>query len=175
MKNLSAAVAGLVPALLMWSSGAIDLFLLPFLASSLGAVALCLLTYWLLDRWHHGGVLVLLILGIPALCYVYVALRQPIFLPLFWGAALLALLTSLVGAMIGDTWSWRGIGKNLAFFAAVAFVIIAVGSQFGVICAEGGMMAAGAFGVTRLCQIDLLSWLARLPGWVYRGLKKLWL
>lgn len=174
MKDLSAGIMGMAPAFLLWGLGAIDQFKAIYFFSGLAAVILCLLVYHLLDRWHHGGLLVLLTLGIPLMCYVFVAVRHAIFLPLFLGAAVLALMTALVGSMIGDTWSWQGIGINLAFLCTSAFIIVAIGSRLGIVYAEAGLMAAGAFGITRLCQMDLLSWLALFPGWIYRGLEKLW-
>lgn len=174
LKDLSAGVMGMVPAFILWRLGAIDQFTAIYFFSGLAAVILSLLVYHLLERWHHGGLLVLLTLGIPLMCYVFVAVRHAIFLPLFGGAAVLALMTALVGSIIGDTWSWQGIGINLAFLCTTAFLIVAIGGRLGIIYAEAGLMAAGAFGITRLCQMDLLSWLAFLPRWIYRGLEKLW-
>ncbi len=174
LKDLSAAIMGLVPAFLLWQLGAIDQYTSVYFFGGLAAIVLCLLIYHLLNKWHHGGLLVLLTIGIPLMCYVFVAVRHAIFLPLLLGTALLAVMTALVGSLIGDNWSWQGIGINLAFLFTVCFFIIVIGGRFGVICAEAGLMAAGAFGITRICQMDLLSWLALFPRWIYQGLEKLW-
>lgn len=173
MKNLSAALMGFVPALLLWRLGAIARFIGPYFTGSFAAVLLCLLIYSILSRWHHGGVLVLLALGIPFLSHVYVAALYPLLLPLFFGVGVLILLTALVGSMLGDVWTWQGVGTNLAFLITVAFLIVALGGRLDILKAEAGLLAAGAFAITRLCQIDLLSWLALLPGWIYRGLEKI--
>ncbi|HOC06570.1 MAG: hypothetical protein ACOX21_06120 [Bacillota bacterium] len=174
MKDLSAGIVALVPAFILWRLGAItdDAYL--YFISGAGAVVLCLLVYYLLAKWHHGGVLVFLTLGIPPMGYIFVAVRYPVFIPLFLVAAVIVLLTALTGAMISDTWSWEGIGINLAFMTTVTFVIIAFGFSLGVVWVESALMATGAFAITRLCEVDLLSWLALFPRRIYQGLENLW-
>ena len=174
MKDISAAIMGLVPAVLLWQLGATNQHTALYFLSGLAAMALSMTIYYLLNKWHHGGMLVLLTLGIPLMCYVYVAVLHPVLAPLFLAGALLAVLAALVGSVIGNNWSWQGVGINLAFLCTSIFLIIIIGSRFGVVCAEAGLLAAVPFGVTRLCQMDFLSWLAPLPGWIYRGLGNLW-
>lgn len=174
MKDISAVIMGLVPAFLLWQLGATDQHTAVYFLSGLAAMALCMIIYYLLTKWHHGGMLVLLTLGIPTMCYVYIAVLHPVLAPLFLAGALLAVFAALVGSVIGNNWSWQGVGINLAFLCTCIFLIIIIGSRFGVVYAEAGLLAAVPFGVTRLCQMDLLSWLAPLPGWIYRGLENLW-
>lgn len=174
MKDLSASIMGLVPAFLLWRLGEISHNTYLYFVSGAAAVVLCLLIYYFLAKWHHGGVLVFLTLGIPPMGYIYVAVRHPVFIPLFLGIAVITLFTALVGAMISDTWSWQGIGTNLAFMTAVTFAIIALGFRLGVIWVEAALMATGSFAITRLCDMDLLSWLALFPRRIYQGLEKLW-
>ncbi len=163
-----------MPAFILWKLGAISQFTSLYFLSGIAAVVLCLVIYYLLAKWHHGGLLVFLTLGIPPMSYIFVAVRYPVFLPLFLGIAILILFTALVGALISETWSWQGIGINLAFLSTATFMVIAIGSSLDVIWVEAGLMATGTFGITRLCEMDLLSWLAHLPGKIYQGLEKLW-
>lgn len=163
-----------MPAFILWKLGAISQFTSQYFLSGIAAIVLCLLCYHLLVKWHHGGLLVFLTLGIPPMSYIFVAVRYPVFLPLFLGIAILILFAALVGAMISETWSWQGIGVNLAFLSTVTFIVISLGTSLGVIWIEAGLMATGAFGITRLCEMNFLSWLTRFPGRIYQGLEKLW-
>lgn len=86
----------------------------------------------------------------------------------------MAILLALVGALIAEDWSWQGVGVNFAFFATTAIIVAAVSGHLGHVITEGALLAVGAFGITRLCQVNLLSWLAKLPGWIYKGLTGLW-
>lgn len=174
LKDLSAGIVGLMPAFILWRLGTINHDVHLYFISGAGAVVLCLVVYYLLAKWHHGGVLVLLTLGIPPMGYIFVAVRYPAFIPLFLVTAVIVLFAALTGAMISDTWSWEGIGTNLAFMTTVTFIIIAFGFSLGVVWAEAALMAAGAFAITRLCEMDLLSWLALFPRRIYQGLEKLW-
>lgn len=174
MKDISAVIIGLIPAFLLWQLGVTNQHTAVYFLSGLAAIALCLVLYYLLNKWRHGGLLVLLTLGIPPMCYVYIAVRHAILTPLFLAGALLAVLAALVGSLIGDNWSWQGVGINLAFFCTSIILIVALGSRFGVVYAEAGLLAAVPFGITRLCHMDLLSWLAFLPRWIYRGMENIW-
>lgn len=174
MKDISAAIMGLVPAFLLWQLGATNQHTAVYFLSGLAAIGLCLIIYYLLNKWHHGGLLVLLTLGIPLMCYVYIAVRHAMLAPLFLAGALLAVLAALAGSLIGNNWSWQGVGINLAFLCTSIFLIVAFGKRFGVLYAEAGLLAAVPFGITRLCQMDFLSWLAALPRWIYRGMEKIW-
>lgn len=165
---------GLFPAFLLCNLGIIDQHKAAYFASALAAVILCLLVHFTLTKWHHGGLLVLLTLGLPPMGYVFVAVRQPVFMPLLGVALVVALTAALVGCLAGGTWSWQGIGINLAFLLSVAMLIISLGSVLGVAYVESGLIAAGAFSITHLCQIDLLSGFSLLPNLIYRGLEKLW-
>lgn len=174
MKSLSAVLAGLCPVFILALTGTIRQNKTSFYIGGIAAIALCLLLYYLLGKWRHGGLLTLLALGVPCLGYVGVAVCHEIFLPLYSWAGALALLASLFGAVIGGNWSWQGIGLNLAFIAATALAIIAAGNVFSIVCIESGLLAAGAFSITRFCEIDILTGLSSIPRWIYRGLEKLW-
>jgi hypothetical protein len=173
MKDLSASLAGLVPALILWRLGAIEQCVPQFFCAGAVTVAASLSVYYILRVWQHPALLTLLGLGIPLMFYVYVAVLRPIFLPLFYGAAGLILLASCTGALVTENWTWTGVGSNIAFFCTVLLLVLAIG-RVELVYTEAGLLAAGAFGITRLCDVDLLSWCVRIPRWVYSGLEKLW-
>lgn len=174
MKDLSAVLAGFVPVLVLWQVTDLETASGFLLFSGLVAVLTCLLIYNLLSFWPHEGLLGLLSLGLPPLFYIYIAVRHEVFLPLFLGAVVLAILLSLVGALIDEDWSWQRIGANFSFLSTTAILVVIVAGQFGHTVVEGALLSVGTFGITRLCNVDLLSWLRRLPGWIYRGLDRLW-
>lgn len=174
MKDLSAVLAGLVPVLIIWRVAGLEEAGGFLFFCGLVAVLTCLLIYNLLNYWPHGGLLALLSLGLFPLFYIFVAVEHSVFVPLFLGTAVLAILLTLVGALIAEDWSWQRIGINFSFFTATAIAVATIASQFGHTVVEGALLAVGTFGITRLCGVDLLSWLGRLPGWIYRGLVKLW-
>src|SRR5690554_4023584 len=157
MKDLSAGLAGFLPALVLWRLGAIEQWVPQFLCAGAATVIICLIIYYSLRAWQHPALLTLLGLGIPLMYYTYVAVERPIFLPLFYGAAGLILLASCVGALVTDNWSWTGVGSNIAFFCTVLLLVLTIG-RIELVYTEAGLLAAGAFGITRLCDVDLLSW-----------------
>ena len=165
---------GMLPAVSLWLIGAIDRDDPVFFSSALIAIILCLSIFYILRRWHHSSVIILLTLGLPLMFYIYVAVVHPIFLPLFYGTTTLVALAGLLGAAVSGNFTWPEIGRNIAFFASVLLIALLVGSRFGLIYVEAGLLAAGAFGITRLCEMDMISWLSRAPKWIARGMEKIW-
>jgi len=166
---------GLVPTLLLWQLGTIIDRAAPiFLLSGLIAVGLCLIVYHILHRWHHGTLLTILSLGLPLMYYIFVAASHPVFLPLFYGVIVLVVLAGVLGALVSGKWSWQGLAINIAFFFSVLLLVIFIGSRFELVYVEAGLLAAGAFGITRLCQMNLVSWMALVPRWIYKGMEKIW-
>lgn len=173
MKDLSAGLAGFLPAIILWRLGVIEHWASEFFYAGAATVAVCLMIYYILRTWHHPALLTMLGLFIPLLYYIYVAVVHPIFLPLFYGAAALILLASSIGALIADNWSWSRVGANISFFCTVLLLVLAIG-RIELVYTEAGLLATGAFGITRLCDVDLISWLGIIPRWVYKGLEKVW-
>jgi hypothetical protein len=165
---------GMLPAVLLWRIGAIDRTAALFFYTAFAAIILCLLIYYILHRWHHAAAITLLTLGFPLLFYIFVAVLHPVFLPLFYGTAGLIVIAGVLGAAVSGNWSWAEIGKNLAFFCTVLLVALCIGSRFDLIYVEAGLLASGAFGITRLCDIDMVSWLSHAPRWIARGMHKVW-
>jgi len=174
VKNLSAALAGLVPAVLLSLLNLIVRDEAKFFLGSLAAIVLCLIIYTALGRWHHPAVLTLLSLACPLLYYVYVAVAQPVFLPLFYGGAILVIATGCLGALVVGKWSWQAIGINIAFLSLVILLIIGIGALLEVAYIEAGLLAAGAFGITRMCEVNLIRLFSRVPRMIYKGMEKIW-
>lgn len=173
MKDLSAGLVGFLPAVLLWQLGVIEQCVPEFFYAAAATVSVCFIIYHLLRNWDHPALLTLLSLGFPLMFYIFVAVVQPIFLPLFYGVAALLLLASCIGAFVAGNWSWSGVGTNIAFFCTVLLMVMAMG-KVNLVYTEAGLLAAGAFGITRLCDVDLLGWCVWLPRWIYRGLEKIW-
>lgn len=174
MKNVSAALFGLFPAVMLWLLGAIDLFLPVYFCGGLAAIGLCLIVYHILHRWHHPGIIAFLTLGTPLMFYVFTAVSHPVFLPLVYGVAFLVGLAGIFGGLVSGNWSWSGVGINIAFLCTVFILIIGLGSLVDIVYIEAGLLAAGGFGITRLCEIDFISWVVRAPRWIHKGMEKIW-
>lgn len=172
MKDVSAGLMGLLPATLLCYFYA--KFSSAYFSGGLVAIGLCFLIFYLLQRWHHPAVLILLTLGFPLMFYIFIAVTEPIFLPLFYGTVLLIVVASCLGALIAGDWSWLGVAKNLALFCSVFLLVIAIGRRVELVYVEAGLLAAGAFGITRLSEMDLVSWVFSVPRWLYKGMHKLW-
>lgn len=157
MKEVSAILIGLVPAVLLCAFGMSEAYVSLFFLCSLTAAILSLLIYSLLQRWHHAAVLTFLALGLPLMFYVFVAAIYPIFLTLFYGAAGLVVLAGCLGALISGTWSWQSIGINIGYMFSVLLAIIGLGQWLDTLFIEAGVLAAAAFAITRLCDIDFVS------------------
>lgn len=157
MKEVSAVLIGLVPAVLLYAFGMADAYAPLFFVCSLAAAIFSLLVYSLLQRWHHAAVLTLLALGLPLMFYVFVAASYPVFLAIFYGAAGLVVLAGCLGALISGTWSWQSIGINIGFMFSVLLAIIGLGLWLDTLFVEAGVLAAAAFAITRLCDIDFVS------------------
>lgn len=173
MKYLTAVIVGLLPALALSKLGVIQNKPLFFYVGLITAIAAGLI-YYVLDRWPNASVLTILTMGGPILFYVYVAVFHPIFLPLFYGSAGLVLLACLLGALISGDWSWVSIGKKLAFFCTILLMVYIIAGRFSLEYIEAGMLAAGAYAVSRLCDLDFLSWMRTIPLWINRGMEKVW-
>lgn len=173
MRDISAVLIGLLPALIFWGLGEAERTAPEFFYAAAAAVAVSLAVYHLLRRWRHPSLLVLLTLGAPLLFYVYVAAEYPEFLFLFYGGCFLVVLAAVLGAVIAGAWSWSEVGGNIAYFCTALLLVIGL-ARGELAYAEAGLLTAGAFGITRLCQVDCFSWIFRAPRWIYRGLEKLW-
>lgn len=174
MKDLSAGLMGILPAFLLWRLGTIEQCASAFFYASILTVFLCLAVFYILRYWHHPAVLTLLALGLPLMFFVYVAVAHPVFLPLFYAVAALMVVTGCVGALVTANWSWQGVAQNIAFLCSVMLLVTAIGSRLELVYIESGLLAAGAFGITRICAVDLTSWLFLVPRWICRGLEKIW-
>lgn len=173
MKDLSAGLAGFLPAIILWRLGVIESCVPEFFYVAAATIAVCLVVYYILLAWHHPALLTLLGLFIPLLYYIYVAVMHPMFLLLLYAAVALILLSSCIGALIADNWTWSRVGSNIAFFSTVLLLVLAMG-RIELIYTEAGLLAAGAYGITRLSDVDLISWMRIIPRGVYRGLEKIW-
>lgn len=158
MKDISAALIGLVPAAMLWCLGISGKFAPLYFFCGLVSIGLCLLIYLLVQRLQDGAALILLALGFPLMFYVFVAASHPIFLPLFYGMAGLVVLTGCLGTLISGNWSWLTVGRNIGFMCSVLLIVVVIGRWLDVLYIEAGILAVGAFGITRICEMDFVSW-----------------
>jgi|SRR5690554_523386 len=174
VKDISAAIIGLLPVGILWQAGFIQRSIPEYIFGSLASILLCLIIYHLYQRWHHAAVVTLGALGCPLMFYVFVAVDYPAFLPLFYGITLLVVLASGLGALVSGNWSWQGVGINLAFFSTLILFCFGVGSWFDMAYVEAGVLAILSFGITRLCGINILGWIFIAPRLIHQGMQKIW-
>ena len=62
------------------------------------------------------------------------------------------------------------VGGNIAYFCTALLLVIGL-ARGELAYAEAGLLTAGAFGITRLCQVDCFSWISQGARWIYRGLE----
>lgn len=173
-RDVSAIIIAFVPAIIIVFAGQArrsgDIF---FLVSA-AAVVLSLIVFHLLRRWPHPGVLMLLAVGVPAMLHVFVATHMPLFLPLFYAFIALVAISSCLGALVTGCWHWSGVGSNAGYFMAVLLAGVLAGVYLGREHAEACLLAASAFSITRLCNVDLLSWMRIVPKGIHNLMEKLW-
>jgi hypothetical protein len=174
MKDLSSLLAGLLPWALLRYAGLIpsdDYIITGIVVASLFVMQVF---HFGLNRWHHPGILIILALGQPAMTWVYMAARQELFLPVFYGLALLVLVSANLGAWLQGAWDWGQVGVNIAFFATGLVLAGNLAAISGIEGLQVAVLTCSAYGITRLCGVDLLSWVRHLPILIMRGLEKLW-
>jgi len=173
-RDASAIIIAFIPAIIMILTGNAGRSGGAYLLASAATAAAALLVYHLLRRWHHPGIVMLLAVGVPAMFHVYLATHMPILLPVYYAVIVLVAISSCLGAQVSGQWHWQGAGINACFFTTVLLAVLAAGACLGRVYAEAGLLAAGAFGITRLCNIDLLSWMRIIPQGIHKLMEKVW-
>ncbi len=171
---VSAVLIGFVPVVLMIATSQAGNSRNLMLMVAAGTIAASLAVFYLLFRWGHPSMLMLLAVYMPAGFLVFLAVHHPIFLPLFYAGAGLVLITSCLGAALAGRWNWLQVGTNGAFFSVMLLAASATGLVMGQAWGEASLMTVGAFSIARLCNVDLLGWLRVIPGAFHWLMEKIW-
>ena len=115
MRDISAVLIGLLPALILWGLGEAERTAPEFFYAAAAAVAVSLAVYHLLRRWRHPSLLVLLTLGAPC-CFTCMWRRNTPSSCFFSTEGASSLFWAVLGAVIAGAWSWSGVGGNIAYF-----------------------------------------------------------
>ena len=173
-RTASAVLIGFVPVVLMILTNQAGKNSNLMLMVAAATVAVSLLFCYILRRWSHPGIFMLLAVYMPAVFWVFLAASYPIFLPLFYAGVVLVLITSCLGAALAGKWGWFAVGGYGAFFAGMLMVATLTGLTMGQVWGEASLMTVGAFAIARICNIDVLGWLRVMPHAVHYVMEKVW-